>query len=192
MITGNEIDLSYVLARDSSSNNVMQDGFATEREASEWLFKFLTITKCFQIYREHPCTLLHKRHRQGYPAKLRCDFLLIPSSDAVKSGVIVIEAKKSGVKIGPALSQLMDYLNCSFEVRNGINVVPSYGFAFPCPPQHCAVASIMSHQGLGSCDITRGLGIRFCLGEERVLEFNQSGELIFTRESKSGKGVGSR
>lgn len=178
---------------DSINNNVTQGEFATEKEAADWLFHFLESTQNFHIYRELCGSLLHKKHRQKEVSRLRCDFLLIPfASSKIKFGAVVIEAKRSGEKIGPSLSQLMDYLNCSFEVENGINVIPSYGFSFPCQPQHCAVASIMSHQGIGSCSITWNGEVVFSIGEERILQFDRFGEITFLKESKSGKGVGSR
>lgn len=176
---------------ESGSENITQSGFATEKEAEDWLSDFINRTGCFRVYRQMQGVLLSRHHRQTELPGVRCDLLLLPAGK-IRTGAIVIEVKKSGVAIGPSLSQLTDYLRSSFEVVNGIHVIPTYGFAFPVRKQHRATASYMSHQNLGTCEVTRSGGIVLFSGEERLLQFDGGGQLEFYRESACGTKTGAR
>lgn len=175
------------------NRNQTCEGFEKEKDAQTWLESYLQSTNCFNVYSQAKGTMIFRHHVQADFPSVRCDVLLIPKS-RISLGCIVIEIKKSGVKIGPGISQLNDYMRSVFCVGNhAVQVMPSIGFLFPCHKQHSATASWMQQQNLGSIHINEYNGnVHFFSGEEELLRFSPSGELVKTREKKSGKKTGSR
>ncbi len=166
--------------------------FKEEKDAEDCLFTFLQSTKLFSLYRQLDGVPIFRHHLQQIQ-DVRCDILALPISDTIFTGAIVIEAKKTGEKIGPGISQLLDYLHSVFTVRNGIGVIPTLGLLFPCHKQNSATASWMQHQHIGTIetnDYKRHLLVYS--GEERLLEFGEDGSLLFSKKSKSGRKMGSR
>jgi hypothetical protein len=175
-----------------SDDNVTCDTFTTEEAAEEWIHEFLISTKRFSVYPQTMGVPIFRHHNQDWK-DVRCDLLAIPlGASGVDVGVLVVEVKRSGIKIGPGISQIMDYLHSVFQVRNSIGVIPTIGFLFPCNKQHGAVASWMQHQHIGTANRNWKNGLVFFVGEQRVLEFDSSGNLEFYSPLKSGKKMGAR
>lgn len=179
--------------------NLTCGSFDDERDAQKWLVEFLK--KChdqegkqfFKFIAEGLVgTPLYRHHRQSIDKdSYKCDVLAMPQAPYSEFlGAIVFEVKKSGIKIGPPLSQLKDYMASSFNVC-GIQVVPSFGFLFPCPKQHSATASWMQHQSMGAAfeECNR---FKLFTGEEQLLAFSSTGRLDCMANPKSGRGSGSR
>ncbi|NBW12842.1 MAG: hypothetical protein EBR82_32945 [Caulobacteraceae bacterium] len=177
--------------------NQTQDGFPTEAESQKWIADFMRSTGVFCVYEQVVGYPIYRHHLQEQ-SNVRADVLLIPKSnveDKIRLGAIVIEVKKSGVAIGPAISQLKDYLNSVFIVDSlcEVGIIPTYGFVFPCYGQNSATASWMSHQHMGTIQIIEHSGnVCFCSGEERLLEFFPNGGIRFYRQSRNGRKTGSR
>jgi hypothetical protein len=194
---------TLVINQDSRANpNITCGNFALESEAQAWLIDFLG--RCqdkngdpfFRRVMEFRTGVpLFRHHRQSIEKDgYRCDVIALPNrleySDLF--GAMVFEVKKSDLPVGPGLSQLKDYMASVFDV-GGIQVVPSFGFLFPCLKQHSATASWMAHQSMGSVfQAEYDQHVRFFSGEERLLEFDANGRLIFSRTPRSGRGSGRR
>jgi len=180
-----------------SSTNITHDGFPEEKNAHEFLRSFLEKAsvdskKLYVVHSEVRGTPLHRHHLQEMQ-DVRCDLIALPLTMATRLGAIVIDTKKSGITIGPGISQLHDYLNSVFDVQNGIQVMPTFGFLFPVRKQRCATASWMQHQHIGTIEVKPYSGnlVFFC-GEERLMEFTPGGVLIHSAGSRSGRKMGSR
>ncbi|NDC95575.1 hypothetical protein EBZ38_13570, partial [bacterium] len=87
----------------------------------------------FQVWREVPGHLMHPM--PGQSTAVRIDRLLRPSNALIaqgwKFGVIGIEAKRGGEKVGPALAQMVDYRRSLFSIDGGITLHPSYVLLWP-------------------------------------------------------------
>jgi len=167
--------------------------WATEPEAEGYLVDFLNRTGLFAVYRQARGHPLCQRHFQALKS-VRADLLLVPDARLLAAGwnggVIVVEAKRSGEKIGPGLSQLLDYLNVAWPIEGGICVLPTFGFLFPAPHQGGPVASIMAQQHIGVAHVHHG-GLEFWCGESRVLTVYKSGDVRLGHVN-TGRGLGAR
>lgn len=182
------------------SLNLTCGEFPEETNAQVWIVDFLR--RChnqdgrpfFRKVAEFlPGVPLYRHHRQSSEKEgYRCDVLAIPEPPYSELfGAMVFEVKKSDMPIGPGLNQLKDYMASVFDC-GGIQVMPSFGFLFPCHKQKAATASWMAHQSMGSvCEENHR--IKFYSGEERLLEFSLEGRLIWsTIRPRSGRGSGCR
>ncbi len=182
----------------SPSVNLTHDGFPVEKDAHDFLRAFLTDAslesgeRLFHIYSEVVGVPIYRHHLQKIQ-DVRCDILALPIVERITLGGIIIDVKRSGVTIGPGISQLHDYLNSAFDVRNGIRVIPTTAFLFPVRKQNSATASWMQHQHIGTIEVNNYTkNVIFFCGEERLLEFSPGGILLHARETRSGRKMGSR
>ncbi len=106
-------------------------------------------------------------------------------------GVIGIEAKRSDIKIGPAISQCLDYGRSLFELAGGVRVWLDWVFLWPLDKQHEALASVMAQNRVGSRSGTTGL-LDLFVGEGRVLQVGHDGSIDVGRGVTYGKRAGSR
>lgn len=186
------------------SLNTTCGNFALETDAQAWLVEFLHRCKdadgvpFFKHVAEfRPGVPLFRHHRQSVEKeRYACDVIALPKSLRFSSlfGAIVFEVKKSDLPIGPGLNQLKDYMASVFDV-GGIQVVPSFGFLFPCRKQKAATASWMAHQSIGSISQEEYARAHVLLhsGEDRLLEFDEAGNLVFAiQRPRAGRGSGSR
>ncbi|MBI5725045.1 MAG: hypothetical protein HZA50_13875 [Planctomycetes bacterium] len=150
----------------------------TEEQAEQFFIEFVNATGLFGVYRQIEGVALWKHHFQKYNG-LRADVLLFPSAKLAAagwaSGCIVVEIKRSGEKIGPGISQLLDYMNAAWRLPGG-SVIPSFGFILPAIKQHGPLASVMSHQHVGTAFPDRD-AIKFQCGELTVLRAYRDGRV---------------
>ena len=134
----------------------------------------------FRVYREADGKPVSKHHFQEYH-DIRADVLLIPTAKIIAAGwwggVIVVEVKRSGEKIGPGCNQLLDYMNSAFSLHGGVAVLPGFGFLFPASKQHGAMASVMAQQHVGTAFHHRRGSLDLFCGECRVLSIGQDGRI---------------
>jgi len=153
--------------------------WVTEKQAEDDLVSMIDATDAFYIYRQVAGEPLWKHHFQS-PQQVRCDVLLLPAPKLLDlgwhGGAIVIETKKSGVRFGPGLSQLVDYTNSAFYLSGGVAVVPTFGFLFPVQKQHGPLASVMAQQHIGAAEVSYGRLVLSC-GESNVLTISRAGEV---------------
>jgi len=162
---------------DWPSDSLTLGSWATEQDAEDWFVTFAQRSRLFRVYRQVWGEPLCKHHFQK-SSSLRADVLLFPTSTLLAAGwgagCVVVEVKRSGEKLGPGLNQLLDYMNTAWFVPGGA-VVPSFGFLFPAPKQHGALASLMAHQHIGTAAAHREW-VRLLCGEARVLQFAANGQ----------------
>jgi hypothetical protein len=125
----------------------------------------------------------------------RIDRILSPGptleSAGWRHGLMGVELKKSGEKIGPFVNQCLDYSNALFWLR-GTQVRLQWIFLFPCPKPHGNIESIMQQRRVGAAAIRRMnyWSIRFGLNAFGF-EYSQDA-LLHCKSAVAGKRVGSR
>ena len=169
--------------------------WATEALAEDFIVRFLECSGAFHVYRQPTGTPLRRYHFQDQPKRtLRADVLLTPSRRLREAGwsggSIVIDAKKSGVKIGPGLNQLADYLNTAWRVPGGTAVLADFAFLYPAAKQCGPLASMMAHNHVGTADVQYGVLRMYC-GETRVLSVSPAQEIHIGR-TDFGHKIGAR
>ena len=174
------------------------DGWPDEKAAQAFLVDFLTGNRYFEV-RSQVGGVPWASHVFQRAQTVRADILLLPRKNADEvgwnHGALIIEIKKSGTKLGPPLSQLLDYMNCHFLV-NGIAIMPSYGFLFPALSPHGPLASLMTHQHIGTATLRKCGGetyqeLALKCGETTILAFNAD-KTIQVRKPEVGHRFGSR
>lgn len=151
--------------------NLTYGDWAVEAELEEELVAILRTFDCFEIHRQITGKPLYQPFFKEMKT-VRADLLLIPGKRLLEAGwtqgAILVEVKRSGERIGPGLSQLMDYLDSAFTLPSGVTVVASCGFLFPAMKQHKTVASIMQQNRIGNLRYERG-ALEFISGETHIL-----------------------
>jgi hypothetical protein len=173
---------------------VTAGSYPTEADALAALDRILDRCGMFHVYRELAGVLVQLRPGQTQTA-VRIDRLLTPTArlEAAgwEDGAIGVEAKRSGVKLGPALAQMVDYGRSQFPCRGGVRVTPGWVFLWPCAKQHGTTASLMQQHRLGSVWYDHGGGLVFHTGEARVLTVRRYGN-TWSAELGPGRSNGRR
>ncbi|MFW6159068.1 MAG: hypothetical protein ACOC8E_06910 [Planctomycetota bacterium] len=169
--------------------------WATEQEAEEDLVAFLAGTRLFSIYQQPTGTPIVRRPFQTESkGQLRADLLLTPKRRLIQQGwafgSIIIDVKRSGIKIGPGLNQLIDYLGTAWRVVGGTAVLADFALLFPARCPGGPLASIMAHQHVGGANLQYGRLNMYC-GHSRVMAIEPSGEVRIGRMDFGHK-LGSR
>lgn len=156
------------LARQRPSELALEDDLAA----------FLDATGLFRVFRQ----VVGRPLWTACPGAgwVRCDLLLLASKRGLDAGwthgPILLEVKRPDEPIGPAISQLMDYLRSSWLLPNGVAVMANWGFVCPAQRVHGPLASVMAQNRVGTANLAGGeLGL-WC-GEQRVLTICEGGVL---------------
>ena len=142
--------------------------YETEKDAEAALDEALERSGCFRIYRQVEGYHLQPRLGQDR-AGFRIDRLLLPLAPLTAAGwnhgAIGVECKRTYEKIGPPISQMLDYLRSAFYLHGShVAVVPSYVFLFPYDGVGGTVQSIISQQHLGYVNILDSGAVSFSTG----------------------------
>jgi hypothetical protein len=127
----------------------------------------------------------------------RIDRILFPSEKLLKSGwihgPIGVEIKKSNTKIGPVISQALDYSRCLFCIKPTNTFIRlQWIFVFPFGNQYGDIDSIMAQNRIGWCVPSSGIDVlRFGTGSTSCIRISSGGD-VFSRELKTGLKIGSR
>ena len=127
----------------------------TENHSTAALDSILTELGHFIIYREVEGYYLQPRLGQDLK-RPRIDRILVPKPHLIEAGwhhgPIGIECKRSGAKVGPAMSQLLDYSRAAWlvEPTKGIWIVVQWLFLWPLEYLHGPLASIQAQHRVGS------------------------------------------
>lgn len=126
----------------------------------------------------------------------RIDRLLIPTpgllSAGWKNGIIGVECKASGKKLGPVLSQCLDYSRAAFVIPGcNYTVMCSWIFIWPLDDIKGDMESVMAQNRIGSVFCRSYELLNFCTPTLSCLRIDNSGTAII-KEIKCGKKVGSR
>ena len=125
------------------------------------------------------------------------DRILTPTPRLVdlgwRHGVIGVEIKRSGEKIGRPIAQAMDYTRAVFTLQDhgSIKVALDLVFVWPMVKQGGTIASILAQQRVGSAHSDRWTALHLASGECNVITIGHDGE-VRIGEVVNGRKVGSR
>ena len=180
--------------KDLSDKTVATGNWDTEAAAQEALVNFLQKTGLFYIYQQvvgRPLSTCYFKKYQN----VRADVLVLPSEKLIaqdcNGGAFIFEVKRPGKKIGPAISQLWDYLNSAWPITGAVAIVPTYAFIFSAPQQFQTVSSILAQNHIGTAEIIDGILHLYC-GHQLVMRIGQDGTIEWMGKHNFGKRIGSR
>jgi hypothetical protein len=170
--------------------------FSTEAEAWAEFDRLVLATGAFTLYREVEGDYVQPRPGTELKAA-RIDRVLVPKLAMVKAGwdggIIGVEGKRSGEKLGRLINQAIDYTRCVFRLNGDIPnilVMPRWVFIYPCERVHGDLESIMTQNRIGTCGSGRS-GLWFQCSAVHALEIQQTGG-VTARPINMGNKRGSR
>ncbi len=127
---------------------------------------------------------------------VRIDRVLVPMRRLIelgwRHGTIGVEAKRSGVKIGPVIAQAMDYRRSVWRLGDsGTSIWLDWCFVWPMAKQQGPIASVLSQQRIGSLSSSPYHLLYFQAGETTVLDVGWDGE-VKLGDGNNGRRAGSR
>lgn len=136
--------------------------YATEAEASAALASVLALLgKWFRSFAEVEGQYLSRQlHRDGHKQP-RIDYVLMPRDALLREGwslgSIGVEVKKSDVKPGPVMNQMLDYRSAAFHTPYG-HLVLDYIFLFKTPSSDQATYQSLEFGAAGSFMLQNRMG----------------------------------
>jgi hypothetical protein len=169
--------------------------FETEVDSCVALDDALQQAGLWRIYREVPGTLLQARPAQQV-GRLRIDRILTPTNALIdmgwRHGVVGIEAKRSGIKIGPPIAQAMDYTRAAWTLPPyEVKVLLDWVFIWPMSAQSGTIASILAQHRIGCAKADRWTLLHLKTGEENLIKIGRDGT-IEIGAGANGRKAGSR
>jgi hypothetical protein len=178
------------------SSEVTTGNYQTEEEACKAFDEAISKTGLFKSFQE-VCGfyLYYPRYKDQYKSP-RIDRILIPTSKLIDAGwcagAIGIEIKKSGVKIGPVMSQMMDYMRATWKLKpSNVMVMLDFCLLFPCDVIGNNVGSILSQNRLGQVSL-KYYKIEFYSGDHRQIKYTFDNDETKVKQNLFGKRTGSR
>ena len=166
-----------------------------ENVALTELDRRIAASQCFKIFPEVWGYYTQPRYGMELE-KPRIDRLLIPTEKLLRAGwrlgIIGIEGKASGLKLGPIICQCLDYSRATFELPNQYRVVPSWIFIWPLGGVQGDTESIMANMGLGACMGDGYSLLRLKCGSVNILNVTADGNIETCRMPNCGIKAGSR
>lgn len=164
----------------------------SEADVEDTLAAFFDANGLFRVFRQITGRALWSIC--GASGRVRADLLLLASRQAIEAGwregPILFEVKWGGKPIGPAVAQMLDYLECAWLLPNGVEVLAGFGFIFPASKQHGPLASVMAQNRVGTATLAAGELNGYC-GEQRVLTVWKEGA-VRVGNVRVGRKFGSR
>ena len=106
----------------------------------------------------------------------RIDRILMPSKALLdtkwETGPIGVEIKAPGTKLGVVVSQCLDYLRASFEVRPGYWVTLGQVAIFCCPPIHGDLLSVMVQGRVLACRLSFDRRLTFWRNHQQTISLD--------------------
>jgi hypothetical protein len=166
-----------------------------EEDSADALDQAIDAAGLWRIYREVEGTLIQPRPGQ-IDKRVRIDRVLVPTERLTargwSHGIIGIEAKRSGVKLGPALAQAIDYGRAVWGLPNGgFRIWLDWIFVWPVASQYGTVASIMAQNRIGAANADPSTLLRLKSGGQTLIRIPRIGEPIIG-PGNNGTKVGSR
>lgn len=151
-------------------------------------------TAAFRMYKE-----VHGRYTQLRPcqelATPRIDRVLVPTDELIELGwslgPIGVECKRSDTRLGPPISQCIDYSRALWKIR-GNWMWLDWVFIWPAGGTGGTVASILAQQRIGTINTSKWYTLNFGTGGQRLAEFDNDGYLTDVKPGRSGRRTGSR
>lgn len=131
----------------------------------------------------------------------RIDRILVATDKLQKSGwtkgLIGVELKRTGIKVGPPLSQMLDYLRCAWGGPDGVKVLLGYCFLWPLDKCGGCVASIMAQNHIGGACLSYPAEsewhrLQFSIGEQFVIVHYLNTDRTEVKNLCIGNKMGSR
>jgi len=169
----------------------------TEAEACAALDARLAKLGLFNVYSEVQGQYLQPKFGRTKEAAPRIDRVLVPKHTLCdrgwNHGCIGVEVKRSGARVGPALSQMLDYRGAVWRIDpvRDIWICLSWVMLWPASKEHGEIASLLAQNRLGTIDGEYG-GLRFASGETVLARFNQFGDRDRISAANNGRRQGSR
>ena len=146
--------------------------------------------------------MIHPLPNMIFRPKYYIDRILEPTSKLRDAGwtkgLIGVELKKSGIKVGQPLSQMLDYLRCVwFSPDNHMSVLIDYCFLWPLEKCGGVTASIMAQNRVGGVCLkyppdNEWHNLQFNLGEQFVLQYFYNKQLTEVKNLNIGARTGAR
>lgn len=177
-------------------DKVFLPGFDSEEASQSAFAEYVDrlMPGCFRMYREVEGYYMSSRpgcDKRG----ARIDFILQPlkpARDAGWTATIGVECKKSGMKIGKALCQCIDYTYSIFRAGSTY-LYPEFIFMWPLAQQYGDMESVMLQNRIGTIEPRNGENIAFKLGATYAMSSGPDGfSAIRSDEIKTGRKTGSR
>ena len=107
-------------------------------------------------------------------------------------GAIGVEVKASGLKVGPGLTQAVDYGRALFRLQtNSVLVALDWVFVWPLKSPGGTVASVMAHNRIGAAWADPWRRFHLACGHSNVLRVYPDGR-VKIGDTKVGQRTGSR
>lgn len=192
-----ELLSAYVNSRNVSA--FTQDGFVDEKAALEAFDVLVERSGAFSIRKEVVGHFIQPRPGTG-ESSVRLDRLLTPTKKSWdhgwRTGAIGVEAKTSGKKLGPLITQAMDYTRCYFVLPEespaaGLWVIPRWIFIYPVSNPHGDLESLMVNNRVGHCTHHEIGGLTFGCSGMTVIHIDPVGN-VRMKNPTTGNKRGSR
>ncbi len=177
-----------------TSNQFTCGGWSTERESCVAFDDLVEHTAAFRVYKE-----VQGRYTQLRPCQElttpRIDRVLVPKDELIKLGwslgPIGVECKRSDARLGPPISQCIDYSRALWRIANNW-VWLDWVFIWPAGGTGGTVASILAQQRIGTVHTSRWYSLSFGTGGQRLAQFDNDGYMDVVKPATSGRKTGSR
>jgi hypothetical protein len=158
-------------------------------------------TGLFRVHREVHGSYLFILPEKNTAGACRIDRILVPTEKLTKAGwdqgLVGVELKRSEKKLGPLVSQMLDYKRACWSLPGGAQAVLSWVFLFPCARTHNELASLMAQNRVGTCSLdypesSEWHQLSFFCGEQSVLVCYLNQDRVEVKNTDLGRRVGSR
>lgn len=152
--------------------------YADESEACLAFDEAVNRSGLFKVWKEVRGEMNQPQPGNNIKSAYRIDRVLVPTQKLYDSGwtkgLIGVEIKRSNIKAGPPLSQMLDYLRCVWIAPGNIKVMLDYIFLFPLEKTAGTIASLMAQNCVGSCslrypEVSEWRRFEFFLGEQKLI-----------------------
>lgn len=177
-----------------SASEVTVGQWATEADSASALDAILDQLGLWTVHKEVEGKLMQPRAGQANQ-DVRIDRVLVPRKNLIdcgwRHGIIGIEVKRSGVKVGPPIAQALDYGRSAWRLPAGFTVWLDFVFIWPMGGYHGTLASILEQNRIGSAYSTDWDRLYLRSGQANVISVRRNGE-IRIGAAQGGRKVGSR
>jgi len=173
----------------------------TEEDACKAFDAAVSRSGAFKFWREVTGECMQPLPGNIIKNKYRIDRVLLPTDKLREAGwtkgLIGVEIKRSKVKAGPPLSQMLDYQRCAWSSPKNIKVHLDYVFLFPLEKTMGTIASLMAQNRVGTCFLdnheqSEWHRLAFFLGEQKVVVCYLNKGVIEVGNLNVGSKTGSR
>jgi len=175
--------------------------FENEVDSAKAFDEVAEKSSLFKIWKEVTGEIIQPLSGMENKEHFRIDRILLPTEKlrgtGWNKGLIGIEIKKSHIKVGPPLSQMLDYLRCAWYGANNVKVLLDYCFLWPLEKCGGPIASIMAQNHIGGCCLqyppeSEWHRFVFHVGEQYLIEYKLNADVVTVKNLNFGKRTGSR